>query len=95
MNFSTKPFWKEEDKTKDVVLEERKRILVLHNDDVNTFDFVIESLIEICDHTVEQAEQCTWLVHFKGKCEVKSGSYKFLEPMCLELLHRGLSAEIV
>lgn len=95
MNFSTKPLWKEEQGTDEVVLEERKRILVLHNDDVNTFDFVIESLIEICSHTVEQAEQCTWLVHFKGKCDVKSGSYNFLEPMCVELLHRGLSAEIV
>ena len=48
--------------------------LVLHNDDVNTFDFVIECLIEICKHTLEQAEQCTILVHYKGKCTVKTGS---------------------
>lgn len=95
MKFSVNPLWKEEQETDVTVSEEKKRILVLHNDDVNTFDFVIQSLILICDHTPEQAEQCTWLVHFKGKCDVKSGSYDFLEPMCVELLHRGLSAEIV
>ena len=56
--------------------------IVLHNDDVNTFDFVIESLISVCNHTLEQAEQCTILVHYKGKCVVKSGEYKDLEPRC-------------
>lgn len=55
--------------------------LVLHNDDVNTFDFVIECLIEICKHTLEQAEQCTILVHYKGKCTVKTGSMELLKPM--------------
>lgn len=95
MNFSGKPLWKEEYEVEALVAEEEKRILVLHNDDVNTFDFVIESLIEVCDHTVEQAEQCTWLVHYKGKCDVKSGSFDFLEPMCTALLERGLSAEII
>lgn len=95
MNFSVKPLWKEDYEVDVLVQEEEKKILVLHNDDVNTFDFVIESLIEICDHTVEQAEQCTWLIHYKGKCDVKSGSFDFLEPMCVELLHRGLSAEII
>lgn len=92
---SVKPIWKEEVEV-DVMLDESiKHVLVLHNDDVNTFDFVISSLIEVCGHTPEQAEQCTWLVHFKGKCEVKSGEFDFLKPMCLELLNRGLSAEIV
>lgn len=95
MSFSGKPLWKEEYEVEALVAEEEKRILVLHNDDVNTFDFVIESLIEVCDHTVEQAEQCTWLVHYKGKCDVKSGSFDFLEPMCTALLERGLSAEII
>ena len=91
----TQPQWKE-DVSVDVLEEEDiKNVIVLHNDDYNTFDFVIESLIEVCSHTVEQAEQCTWLVHYKGKCEVKSGSYDFLEPMCSALLDRGLSAEIV
>ena len=69
--------------------------IVLHNDDVNTFDFVIDSLIDVCDHTLEQAEQCTILVHYKGKCTVKSGAYKDLEPRCSKLLQLGLSAELV
>jgi ATP-dependent Clp protease adaptor protein ClpS len=68
--------------------------LVLHNDEVNTFDFVIESLIEVCEHTTEQAEQCTYLVHYKGKCDVKSGSFDFLRPMRSALVDRGLKATI-
>ncbi|WP_299669417.1 ATP-dependent Clp protease adaptor ClpS [uncultured Polaribacter sp.] len=69
--------------------------IVLHNDEVNTFDFVIDSLISVCDHTLEQAEQCTILVHYKGKCTVKSGEFKELEPKCSKLLQLGLSAELV
>jgi ATP-dependent Clp protease adaptor protein ClpS len=69
--------------------------IVLFNDEVNTFDHVIDSLIEICDHTLEQAEQCTLLVHYKGKCTVKTGEYNDLKPRCTRLLTRGLSAEIV
>lgn len=95
MKFQNKPFWEHEHQTDVLVEEKEKRILVLHNDDVNTFDFVISSLIKVCKHTTIQAEQCTWLVHYKGKCDVKSGSYEFLDPMCSALLERGLSAEIV
>ncbi|WP_294198729.1 ATP-dependent Clp protease adaptor ClpS [uncultured Chryseobacterium sp.] len=69
--------------------------LVLHNDDVHTFDYVIDSLIEICNHTLEQAEQCTLLVHFKGKCTVKTGSLDLLKPMHEKLLSRELTSEIV
>ncbi|MBK5210375.1 MAG: ATP-dependent Clp protease adaptor ClpS [Flavobacteriaceae bacterium] len=69
--------------------------IVLFNDDVNTFDFVIDCLIEICDHTAEQAEQCALLVHYKGKCAVKTGEYNELKPRCTQLLTRGLSAEII
>ncbi len=69
--------------------------IVLHNDEVNTFDYVIDSLIEVCQHSVEQAEQCTWLVHFKGKCTVKTGELKDLEPRCSKLLSLGLSAELI
>lgn len=69
--------------------------IVLHNDEVNTFDFVIDSLINVCEHTTEQAEQCTWLVHFKGKCTVKTGEYKDLKPRCSKLQSLGLSAELV
>ena len=69
--------------------------IILYNDDFNTFDFVIQSLIKVCRHDVVQAEQCTYLVHHKGKCSVKKGSYKMLEPMCTALLERGLTAEII
>ncbi len=76
-------------------LEDQKHSIVLHNDDVNTFDFVIDSLMEVCEHTPEQAEQCTWLVHYKGKCNVKSGSMDELKPRHQKLLSRGLTSEIV
>ena len=68
--------------------------IILYNDDVNTFDHVINTLISVCDHTLEQAEQCSLIVHYKGKCSVKTGSYSDLKPMCNELLQAGLSAEI-
>lgn len=80
----------------DVKTEQTKEHqIVLHNDDVNTFDFVIDSLVNVCDHTLEQAEQCTLLVHYKGKCTVKTGEFKDLEPRCSKLLQLGLSAELV
>ncbi|MFN0727893.1 ATP-dependent Clp protease adaptor ClpS [Polaribacter gochangensis] len=69
--------------------------IVLFNDDVNTFDHVIESLIDVCEHTLEQAEQCSILVHYKGKCTVKTGEYKDLKPRCSKLQQLGLSAELV
>ncbi|PKF75884.1 ATP-dependent Clp protease adaptor ClpS [Chryseobacterium sp. PMSZPI] len=69
--------------------------LVLHNDDIHTFDYVIDSLIEICKHTLEQAEQCTILVHYKGKCTVKTGSMDLLKPMHEKLISRELTSEIV
>ena len=68
--------------------------LIVYNDDVNTFDHVIESLIKVCKHEVEQAEQCTWLIHYKGKCSVKRGDYETLSLLCTALLDRGISAEI-
>jgi ATP-dependent Clp protease adaptor protein ClpS len=69
--------------------------IVLFNDDVNTFDHVIETLIRVCKHTNEQAEQCALLVHYKGKCTVKTGSFDELKPQCSQLLEAGLSAEII
>ncbi|MBL7915060.1 MAG: ATP-dependent Clp protease adaptor ClpS [Bacteroidia bacterium] len=68
--------------------------LVIYNDDVNTFDFVIESLINVCKHERVQAEQCTYIIHYSGKCSVKDGDFKRLQPMCEALLDRGLSATI-
>ncbi|HKJ47844.1 MAG TPA: ATP-dependent Clp protease adaptor ClpS [Christiangramia sp.] len=69
--------------------------IVLYNDDYNTFDHVIETLIYACDHTPEQAEQCSILVHYKGKCTVKTGPYEELKPRCSKILDAGLSAEII
>ena len=69
----------------DVLVEELTDInneIVLFNDDVNTFDHVIETLIHVCKHTSEQAEQCAILVHYKGKCTVKTGSLDELKPQC-------------
>jgi ATP-dependent Clp protease adaptor protein ClpS len=68
--------------------------LILHNDDVHSFDYVIESLIEICGHTSVQAEQCTFIVHYKGMCEVKKGKRKTLERMQMNLVKKGLKASI-
>ena len=74
--------------------EESGYFLILHNDDVNSFDYVIESLIKICKHSVEQAEQCTYIAHFKGKCDVKKGSLEILKPFKDGLIDRGLNATI-
>jgi ATP-dependent Clp protease adaptor protein ClpS len=68
--------------------------LTLHNDDVHTFDFVIETLVNVCEHDILQAEQCAYIVHFKGKCEVKKGSFDLLQPMKNKLLSKGLQATI-
>ncbi|WP_027880720.1 ATP-dependent Clp protease adaptor ClpS [Mesoflavibacter zeaxanthinifaciens] len=76
-------------------LEKNNNEIVLYNDDVNTFDHVINTLMYACDHTPEQAEQCSILVHYKGKCTVKTGDYHDLKPRCSKLLEAGLSAEIV
>ena len=74
---------------------EKENEIVLYNDDVNTFDYVINTLIDACGHTPIQAEQCSIIVHFKGKCTVKTGSFKDLKPRCSKLLEAGLSAEII
>jgi len=69
--------------------------IILYNDDVNTFEHVIKTLIKVCDHSAEQAEQCSLIVHYKGKCSVKSGSISDLKPRCIKLIQAGLSAEIL
>jgi ATP-dependent Clp protease adaptor protein ClpS len=70
------------------------RFLILHNDDVHSFDYVIDSLIEVCDMDATQAEQCTYLVHYKGKCDIKKGSFDLLKPFKEGLIERGLNATI-
>ncbi|WP_242132140.1 ATP-dependent Clp protease adaptor ClpS [Aestuariivivens marinum] len=84
--------------SEELLLEEEvvaQNEIVLYNDDVNTFDHVIDTLIYACEHTAEQAEQCSIIVHYKGKCTVKTGPYDDLKPRCTMLLDAGLSAEIV
>ncbi|MCF6213538.1 MAG: ATP-dependent Clp protease adaptor ClpS [Flavobacteriaceae bacterium] len=79
------------------VLEQKERLynIVLFNDDVHSFDFVIEMLIKVCEHSSVQAEQCSIIVHNNGKCTVKTGTFRELRPRCSKLLEAGLSAEIV
>jgi ATP-dependent Clp protease adaptor protein ClpS len=84
----TKPV--EEQSTDQTDLKE----LILFNDDVNTFDYVIKCLVEVCRHTSEQAEQCALIAHFKGKCPVKTGSFEELKPLADELTRRFLTVEI-
>jgi ATP-dependent Clp protease adaptor protein ClpS len=71
-----------------------QRDLIVYNDDFNTFDHVIDSLIKICDHHPLQAEQCALIVHNNGKCQVKRGDYDILASMCTALHERGISAEV-
>lgn len=68
--------------------------LIVWNDEVNTFDWVIETLVEVCGHSEEQAEQCAMLIHFKGKYAVKNGDYDTLKPMCNSITERGINATV-
>jgi ATP-dependent Clp protease adaptor protein ClpS len=68
--------------------------IVVWNDDVNTFEWVIETLIEICGHSPEQAEQCAYIIHYQGKYAVKNGTYEDLRPMCDAILDRGINATL-
>ncbi len=70
------------------------KVLLLYNDEVNSFDYVIECLVEICEHSYLQAEQAAWIAHLKGKCGVKEGSYEYLKPLKDALIAAGLSAVI-
>jgi ATP-dependent Clp protease adaptor protein ClpS len=90
---TTKEQIKEDTDVAEIKVNEHR--IVLFNDDVNTFDHVVETLIRVCGHTLEQAEQCSIIVHYKGKCTVKTGSYEELKPRCTQLLQADLSAEIV
>lgn len=94
MNILESPETIEQEIIEVVLKEEATKALVLYNDDFNTFEFVIETLIKICEHTPIQAEQCTYLVHYKGKCSVKNGTFKKLKPLCENLLEKGLTARI-
>jgi ATP-dependent Clp protease adaptor protein ClpS len=68
--------------------------LIVWNDEVNTFEWVIETLVEVCGHTAEQAEQCAYIIHFQGKYAVKQGSYDDLKPQCDAITDRGIGATL-
>jgi ATP-dependent Clp protease adaptor protein ClpS len=75
-------------------LEVHTSMLLLHNDNHNLFDFVVETLMIVCDHDALQAEQCAFIAHHKGKCDVKMGTFELLKPLKDELIRRGLNATI-
>ncbi len=85
----------EEVAVEEVVDDEDLRDLVVFNDDFNTFEHVIATLIKICRHDPQQAEQCTYIIHFKGKCTVKKGTYKELKPMREGVCDAGIKATII
>ena len=89
-----KPYVSPEAEEDVATLEDSGCSLVLYNDDVHTFDYVIKALMDICRHTEEQAEQCAILVHCHGNCTVKHGSYETLLPMHTALLDKQLTSEI-
>lgn len=87
----------EEDKREEVletISDEDLNDLIVYNDDINTFEHVINTLIKVCKHTPEQAEQCTLLVHYKGKCAVKKGAFVDLIPYRQAIVDAGINAEI-
>lgn len=89
-NFTSRP----QKLSSDGVDHQNQATLVLHNDEINTFDYVMEILVEICDHSMTQAEQCATITHFKGKCEVRSGSNTTMKELRYQLISRGLKATV-
>lgn len=88
------PFKWQESETDVLDATESGQQLIVWNDEVNTFEWVIETLIAVCGHSQEQAEQCTLLIHFKGKCSVKNGSYDDLHLLRDQIVDRGIGATI-
>ncbi len=91
-----KPFWEED---VDVLVEDdigqhHPSFLIVYNDDVNSFEWVIDCFMDVLKHTSEQAEQLAIIIHYKGKATVRTGARSELEPLCTALLDRGLSAEL-
>ena len=94
LHSSGRPAWKEQEDVLVAETLESAHALIVWNDEVNTFDHVIESLIAICGHSPEQAEQCALIIHTKGKYAVKNGSFDELRPCCEALIDRGINATI-
>ena len=76
------------------IQDDDPKSLIVFNDDFNTFDHVIQTLVKVCKHTMEQAEQCTLIIHNKGKCNVKDGSLHKLRPMRHAICEAGIEARI-
>ncbi len=86
--------WQTQEEAFEDVLEEQYHNLIVWNDNVNTFDHVIASLVDVCEHTAEQAEQSALIIHYKGKYGVQKGSFDFLRPRAEALIDRGIQATI-
>jgi ATP-dependent Clp protease adaptor protein ClpS len=85
---------KKQEETEVFTSGEEPCYLIVWNDEVNTFEWVIETLMEVCGHSYEQAEQCSYIIHFKGKYAVKQGSYDELKPLCDAITERGIGATV-
>lgn len=83
-----------EESIEDVLVEKSAYELVIHNDDYHTFDFVIDVLVNNCGHTAEQAEQCAWIIHNNGQCQVKRGTFEKLKPIYTNINRSGLLVEL-
>ena len=91
---SYNPSFKPDEDLDTLIMEEHNYSLVVWNDEVNTFEWVIETLIEVCKHSQEQAEQCAFLIHNKGKYAVKNGPYETLKPQCDAITERAIGATL-
>lgn len=89
-NFTSRPHKVGSGDTDDKLLGK----LVLHNDDTNTFDYVMSTLVEVCNHSLTQAEQCATITHYKGKCEVRAGEMKEMKELRYKLIEKGLKATV-
>jgi ATP-dependent Clp protease adaptor protein ClpS len=89
------PMLEEEELLVEELIDTDECELVVFNDDINTFDHVIKTLVKVCQHTPEQAEQCALIIHYKGKCTVKKGSRERLKPMCQAILDAGIQAAVI
>ncbi len=92
MGSTYKPYEEQDNDLLTSTITENK--LIIHNDNVNTFEWVIETLVVVCKHTPEQAEQCSYLIHHKGRYAVKHGAFDFLKPMKDAITERGINATI-
>lgn len=89
-NFTSRPQKIGSEETDD----QQQSKLVLYNDDINTFDYVMETLVEVCDHSMTQAEQCATITHYKGKCEVRAGTVTAMKELRYQLISQGLKASV-